>query len=49
MTLAIEAHGLTKDFEKWRRTLWQLLRREADRCETFRAVDGIDLGTLAQH
>ena len=43
MTVAIEATGLTKDFEKGRRTLWQRLRREADRRETFRAVDGIDL------
>ncbi len=43
MTLAIEAHGLTKDFEKGRRTLWQRVRREPDRRETFRAVDGIDL------
>ena len=30
-TLAIEAIGLTKDFEKGRRTLWQRLRREPDR------------------
>ncbi len=43
MTLAIEAVGLTKDFEKGRRTIWQRLRREPDRRETFRAVDGIDL------
>ena len=43
MTIAIEAVGLTKDFEKGRRTLWQRLRREPDRRETFRAVDGIDL------
>ncbi len=43
MTLAIEAHGLTKDFEKGRRTLWQRVRREPDRRETFQAVDGIDL------
>ena len=42
-TVAIEAIGLTKDFEKGRRTLWQRLRREPDRRETFRAVDGIDL------
>ena len=40
---AIEAIGLTKDFEKGRRTIWQRLRREPDRRETFRAVDGIDL------
>ncbi|HJP71076.1 MAG TPA: ABC transporter ATP-binding protein [Candidatus Limnocylindria bacterium] len=43
MSLAIEATGLTKDFEKGRRTLWQRLRREPDRRESFRAVDGIDL------
>ena len=42
-TTAIEATGLTKDFEKGRRTTWQRLRREPDRRETFRAVDGIDL------
>jgi ABC-2 type transport system ATP-binding protein len=40
---AIEATGLTKDFEKGRRTTWQRLRREPDRRERFRAVDGIDL------
>ena len=43
MTTAIEATGLTKDFEKGRRTTWQRLRREPDRRERFRAVDGIDL------
>jgi ABC-2 type transport system ATP-binding protein len=43
MSVAIEASGLVKDFEKGRRTLWQRLRREPDRRETFRAVDGIDL------
>jgi ABC-2 type transport system ATP-binding protein len=43
MTIAIEATGLTKDFEKGRRTLWQRMRREPDRRETFRAVDSIDL------
>ena len=43
MTAAIVARGLTKDFEKGRRTLWQRLRREPDRRESFRAVDGIDL------
>jgi ABC-2 type transport system ATP-binding protein len=41
--IAIEATGLTKDFEKGRRTIWQRLRREPDRRERFRAVDGIDL------
>jgi ABC-2 type transport system ATP-binding protein len=43
MTPAIEAIGLTKDFEKGRRTVWQRLRGEPDARETFRAVDGIDL------
>jgi ABC-2 type transport system ATP-binding protein len=43
MTAAIVATGLTKDFEKGRRTLWLRLRREPDRRESFRAVDGIDL------
>jgi ABC-2 type transport system ATP-binding protein len=42
-TAAIEATGLTKDFEKGRRTTWQRIRREPDRRERFRAVDGIDL------
>jgi ABC-2 type transport system ATP-binding protein len=39
---AVEARGLTKVFERGRRTLWQRLRREPDRREHFRAVDGID-------
>ena len=43
MSTAIEATGLTKDFEKGRRTTWQRIRREPDRRERFRAVDGIDL------
>jgi ABC-2 type transport system ATP-binding protein len=43
VTAAVEARGLTKDFEKGRRTLWQRVRREPDRRETFRAVDSIDL------
>ena len=43
MSIAIEASGLVKDFEKGRRTIWQRLRREPDQRETFRAVDGIDL------
>jgi ABC-2 type transport system ATP-binding protein len=47
MTLAIEATGLTKDFEKGRRTTWQRLRRELDRRERFRAVDGVDLAVAA--
>jgi ABC-2 type transport system ATP-binding protein len=40
---AIETVGLVKEFEKGRRTLLQRLRREPDRRERFRAVDGIDL------
>jgi ABC-2 type transport system ATP-binding protein len=40
---AVEARGLVKEFERGRRTLWQRLRREPDRRERFRAVDGIDL------
>src|SRR5918994_2949648 len=40
---AIEATGLVKEFERGRRTMWQRLRREPDRRERFRAVDGIDL------
>jgi ABC-2 type transport system ATP-binding protein len=40
---AIEAIGLVKEFERGRRTIWQRLRREPDRRERFRAVDGIDL------
>src|SRR5918994_1598125 len=40
---AIEATGLVKEFERGRRTMWQRLRGEPDRRETFRAVDGIDL------
>src|ERR687895_2485276 len=40
---AIEATGLVKEFERGRRTLFQRLRREPDRRERFRAVDGIDL------
>ena len=43
MTVAIDASGLTKDFEKGRRTIWQRLRREPDQRESFRAVDGVDL------
>ena len=42
-TLAVEVHGLTKVFEKGRRTVWQRLRREPDRRERFVAVNGIDL------
>jgi ABC-2 type transport system ATP-binding protein len=40
---AIEALGLVKEFERGRRTIWQRLRREPDRRERFRAVDGVDL------
>jgi len=40
---AIEARGLVKEFERGRRTVWQRVRREPDRRERFRAVDGIDL------
>lgn len=40
---AIEVTGLTKVFEKGRRTIWQRLRREPDQRERFVAVDGIDL------
>jgi ABC-2 type transport system ATP-binding protein len=43
MTVAVEARGLIKEFEKGRRTIWQRLRREPDRRITFRAVNGIDL------
>jgi len=40
---AVEVTGLTKVFEKGRRTIWQRLRREPDRRERFVAVKGIDL------
>ncbi len=40
---AVEAVGLTKVFERGRRTWLQRLRRESDRRERFVAVDGIDL------
>ncbi len=40
---AVEVTGLTKIFEKGRRTVWQRLRREPDKRETFVAVNGIDL------
>src|SRR5438128_1633026 len=40
---AVVATGLVKEFERGRRTLWQRLRRDEDRRERFRAVDGIDL------
>jgi ABC-2 type transport system ATP-binding protein len=40
---AVEVTGLTKVFEKGRRTIWQRMRREADKREQFVAVNGIDL------
>ena len=43
MTYAVETVGLTKEFEKGRRTIWQRLRGEPDARTTFLAVDGIDL------
>jgi ABC-2 type transport system ATP-binding protein len=43
MTAAVETFGLTKEFQKGRRTIWQRLRREPDQRSVFRAVDGIDL------
>ncbi len=44
MTLAaVETKDLVKVFERGRRTIWQRLRREPDKRDRFRAVDGIDL------
>ena len=45
MTLApaVEVTGLTKVFEKGRRTMWQRLRREPEQRQSFVAVNGIDL------
>jgi ABC-2 type transport system ATP-binding protein len=40
---AVETTNLVKTFERGRRTIWQRLRREPDKRERFRAVDGIDL------
>ncbi|HKW78045.1 MAG TPA: ABC transporter ATP-binding protein [Candidatus Limnocylindria bacterium] len=40
---AVEAHALTKVFERGRRTVWQRLRGEPDRRQRFTAVDAIDL------
>ena len=40
---AIDATGLVKEFERGRQTLLQRIRREPDRRERFRAVDGVDL------
>jgi ABC-2 type transport system ATP-binding protein len=40
---AVETRDLVKAFERGRRTIWQRVRREPDKRERFRAVDGIDL------
>jgi len=40
---AVETRNLVKTFERGRRTVWQRIRREPDRRDRFRAVDGIDL------
>jgi ABC-2 type transport system ATP-binding protein len=40
---AVEVTGLTKVFEKGRRTIWQRIQREPDQREQFIAVKGIDL------
>ena len=40
---AVETKDLVKVFERGRRTIWQRLRRERDKRDRFRAVDGIDL------
>jgi ABC-2 type transport system ATP-binding protein len=40
---AVEVHGLTKVFEKGRRTLWQRITRQPDKRERFVAVKSIDL------
>jgi ABC-2 type transport system ATP-binding protein len=40
---AVETRDLVKVFERGRRTMWQRIRREPDKRERFRAVDGIDL------
>jgi ABC-2 type transport system ATP-binding protein len=40
---AVETKDLVKVFERGRRTIWQRVRREPDKRERFRAVDGIDL------
>jgi len=40
---AVETRDLVKTFERGRRTVWQRIRREPDRRDRFRAVDGIDL------
>ncbi|MDP9275682.1 MAG: ABC transporter ATP-binding protein [Chloroflexota bacterium] len=40
---AVETKDLIKTFERGRRTIWQRVRREPDKRDRFRAVDGIDL------
>jgi ABC-2 type transport system ATP-binding protein len=40
---AVETKDLVKVFERGRRTIWQRVRREPDKRDRFRAVDGIDL------
>jgi ABC-2 type transport system ATP-binding protein len=40
---AVQTKDLVKVFERGRRTIWQRFRREPDRRDRFRAVDGIDL------
>src|SRR5437016_10805280 len=40
---AVETKDVVKVFERGRRTIWQRLRREHDKRDRFRAVDGIDL------
>src|SRR5712691_11505281 len=40
---AVETRDLVKIFERGRRTIWQRLRREPDKRDRFRAVDGINL------
>jgi ABC-2 type transport system ATP-binding protein len=40
---AVETKNLVKVFERGRRTIWQRIRREPDKRDRFRAVDGIDL------
>lgn len=47
---AVETRGLTKVFEKGRRTLWQRLRREPDRRERFHAIGaGTIMDPLLEH
>src|SRR3989449_7912066 len=40
---AVETKDLVKVFERGRRTIWRRLRREPDKRDRFRAVDGIEL------